>query len=163
MTDHPLRQPSVFCSVALSMGTRALLLRAFCAGTLAPAAQGAVASQGQASVPDVFHREELSGDWKGTRTAWKNKGVALASSLTQFYQGRRVWRNRDQQRVQRDGFGFFGQVSFADQATSPVTTFFDLGLGSNGLFAGRARGERIRTTVERTVITSALTPRRTSS
>jgi porin len=32
-------------------------------------------------------------------------------------------------------------VSFADQATSPVTTFFDLGLGGNGLFAGRWRDE----------------------
>ena len=45
------------------------------------------------------------------------------------------------ERAARDGWGFFGQVSFADQATSPVTTFFDLGLGGNGLFAGRSRDE----------------------
>jgi porin len=102
----------------MCIGTCALLLSAFCAVTLAPAAaygqespavlpravggatpgmvkekpdiapeQGALASQAQASAPDIFHREELSGDWNGIRTAWKNKGVALASSLTQFYQG----------------------------------------------------------------------------
>ena len=29
----------------------------------------------------------------------------------------------------------------ADRATSPITTFFDLGLGGNGLFAGRPRDE----------------------
>ena len=30
------------------------------------------------------------------------------------------------ERAARDGWGLFGQVSFADQATSPVTTFFDV-------------------------------------
>jgi porin len=41
----------------------------------------------------------------------------------------------------RDGWGLFGQISFADQATSPVTTFFDVGLGGNGLFPARQRDE----------------------
>jgi hypothetical protein len=36
-----------------------------------------------------------------------------------------------------DGWGLFGQVSFADQSTSPLTRFFDVGLGGNGLFASR--------------------------
>jgi len=45
------------------------------------------------------------------------------------------------ERGPRDGWGFFGQVSFADQATSPITTFFDLGLGGNGLFPGREGDE----------------------
>lgn len=37
--------------------------------------------------PDFLHQEELTGEWGGARTTWKNKGVELASSLTQFYQG----------------------------------------------------------------------------
>jgi porin len=45
------------------------------------------------------------------------------------------------ERAPRDGWGFFGQLSFADQATSPVTTFFDVGLGGNGLIASRPRDE----------------------
>ena len=49
------------------------------------AAQGASAKP--APAPDFFHQDTLTGDWNGTRTIWKNKGVDLASSLTQFYQG----------------------------------------------------------------------------
>jgi len=45
------------------------------------------------------------------------------------------------ERAARDGWGFFGQVSFADEGTSPITTFFDVGLGGNGLFTGRPRDE----------------------
>jgi porin len=32
-------------------------------------------------------------------------------------------------------------VSFADKDTSPITTFFDLGLGGNGLFKSRPADE----------------------
>ena len=32
-------------------------------------------------------------------------------------------------------------MSFADKDTSPITTFFDLGLGGNGLFKSRPRDE----------------------
>jgi hypothetical protein len=45
------------------------------------------------------------------------------------------------ERARRDGWGFFGQLSFANQDTSAITTFFDLGLGGNGLFEGRPRDE----------------------
>ena len=45
------------------------------------------------------------------------------------------------ERGKKDGWGFFSQVSFADKATSPITTFFDLGLGGNGLFKGRDADE----------------------
>src|SRR4029079_1554106 len=45
------------------------------------------------------------------------------------------------ERGRRDGWGFFSQVSVADRDTSPITTFFDLGLGGNGVFAGRPRDE----------------------
>jgi carbohydrate-selective porin OprB len=34
-----------------------------------------------------LHREELTGDWGGTRGRWKEKGVELEFKLTQFYQG----------------------------------------------------------------------------
>lgn len=40
-----------------------------------------------------------------------------------------------------DGWGFFSQVSFADKDTSPITTFFDLGLGGNGLFKSRPKDD----------------------
>ena len=52
----------------------------------APASSGA-AKDAQEPKADFFHREELTGDWDGTRTKWKDKGVELASSLNQFYQG----------------------------------------------------------------------------
>jgi porin len=45
------------------------------------------------------------------------------------------------ERGRRDGWGAFGHVSFADSDTSPITTFFDSGLGGNGLFASRAGDE----------------------
>lgn len=45
------------------------------------------------------------------------------------------------ERGRRDGWGVFTQVSFADKATSPITTFFNLGIGGNGLFERRRRDE----------------------
>jgi porin len=45
------------------------------------------------------------------------------------------------ERGKRDGWGFFSQVSFADKDTSPITTFFDVGLGGNGLFKSRPKDE----------------------
>ncbi len=45
------------------------------------------------------------------------------------------------ERGRKDGWGFFSQLSFADKDTSPITTFFDLGIGGNGLFASRQRDE----------------------
>jgi porin len=45
------------------------------------------------------------------------------------------------ERGRKDGWGFFSQVSFADKDTSPITRFFDLGLGGNGLFKSRERDE----------------------
>jgi len=55
-----------------------------------PSAGAAPAPQGtatQAPVPSLVHQEELTGDWGGLRTQWKDNGVVLDSSLTQFYQG----------------------------------------------------------------------------
>jgi porin len=52
-----------------------------------------------------------------------------------------VFRQYFVERGKRDGWGLFSQVSFADHATSPVTTFFDIGLGGNGLLAARTRDE----------------------
>ena len=37
--------------------------------------------------------------------------------------------------------GFFLQVSFANKDTSPITRFFNVGLGGNGLFESRPRDE----------------------
>ena len=45
------------------------------------------------------------------------------------------------ERSKKDGWGFFGQVSLADQATSPITNFLSLGIGGNGLFERRPRDE----------------------
>jgi len=45
------------------------------------------------------------------------------------------------ERGKKDGWGLFSQVSFADKDTSPITTFFDVGLGGNGLFKSRQTDE----------------------
>ncbi len=40
-----------------------------------------------APIPDVWNQETATGDWDGTRSRWKEKGVELDFSLTQFFQG----------------------------------------------------------------------------
>jgi porin len=45
------------------------------------------------------------------------------------------------ERGKRDGWGLFAQVSFADKDTSPITKFFNVGFGGNGLFESRRRDE----------------------
>jgi len=45
------------------------------------------------------------------------------------------------ERSKGDGWGFFSQLSTADKKTSPITTFFDLGFGGNGLFNARHQDE----------------------
>ena len=52
-----------------------------------------------------------------------------------------VFRQYIVEKGRRDGWGFFGQVAFADKATSPITRFINLGLGGNGLFESRNRDE----------------------
>lgn len=52
-----------------------------------------------------------------------------------------VFRQYVVERGARDGWGLFSQISFADRATSPITVFFDIGLGGNGAFAARPRDE----------------------
>ena len=52
-----------------------------------------------------------------------------------------IFRQYIVERARKDGWGFFGQVAFADKNTSPITRFFDVGLGGNGLFKGRQRDE----------------------
>jgi porin len=37
--------------------------------------------------PDAWHREELTGDWGGARTRWKEKGFEFEFKFTNFYQG----------------------------------------------------------------------------
>jgi porin len=45
------------------------------------------------------------------------------------------------ERAPRDSWGFFAQISFADQATSPITNFISTGIGGNGLFKSRNQDE----------------------
>jgi porin len=45
------------------------------------------------------------------------------------------------ERSKGDGWGFFGQVAFADKNTSPITAFVNVGIGGNGLFKSRRRDE----------------------
>jgi porin len=49
--------------------------------------QARAAKPVDANRPGLVHQESLTGDWKGVRTRWKDRGVQLESSLTQFYQG----------------------------------------------------------------------------
>lgn len=48
-----------------------------------------------------------------------------------------IFRQYIVERGKRDGWGFFSQVSFADKGTSPITTFFNFGLGGNGFKSRR--------------------------
>jgi len=50
-------------------------------------APAAAAKPAAAPEPDFWRREEMTGDWGGTRTKWKEKGFEMEISLTQFYQG----------------------------------------------------------------------------
>lgn len=52
-----------------------------------------------------------------------------------------VFRQYLVERGHNDGWGFFGQASLADKGTSPVTRFFDVGIGGNGLFKSRRNDE----------------------
>jgi len=45
------------------------------------------------------------------------------------------------ERGHRDGWGLFTQLSFADKDTSPITRFFNVGLGGNGLIKSRRNDE----------------------
>jgi porin len=45
------------------------------------------------------------------------------------------------ERGRRDGWGLFSQVSIADKDTSPITRFFNVGLGGNGLIPIRRQDE----------------------
>ena len=45
------------------------------------------------------------------------------------------------EREKKDGWGFFGQVSLADEATSPITSFLSVGIGGNGIIESRPRDE----------------------
>jgi len=52
-----------------------------------------------------------------------------------------VFRQYLVERGHKDGWGLFTQVAFADKGTSPVTKFFNIGIGGNGLFSGRRYDE----------------------
>ena len=52
-----------------------------------------------------------------------------------------VFRQYFVERAPHDGWGLFTQFSFADKETSPITTFFDIGIGGNGLFNSRRYDE----------------------
>jgi len=45
------------------------------------------------------------------------------------------------ERGKEDGWGFFGQVAFANQSTSPISQFVNAGIGGNGLFKNRRKDE----------------------
>ena len=45
------------------------------------------------------------------------------------------------ERSKDDGWGVFTQLSIADKDTSPVTRFFDVGLGGNGIFKERLQDD----------------------
>ncbi|HET8781727.1 MAG TPA: carbohydrate porin [Pyrinomonadaceae bacterium] len=52
-----------------------------------------------------------------------------------------VFRQYIVERGHRDGWGLFTNVAFANKDTSPLTKFFNVGLGGNGLFKSRNRDE----------------------
>lgn len=52
-----------------------------------------------------------------------------------------VFRQYIVERGRKDGWGFFTQVAFANKDTSPISTFFNAGLGGNGLIKSRPTDE----------------------
>ena len=52
-----------------------------------------------------------------------------------------VFRQYLVERGRRDGWGLFTQLAFANKDTSPITKFFNVGLGGNGLFKSRNTDE----------------------
>ena len=52
-----------------------------------------------------------------------------------------VFRQYLVERGNKDGWGLFTQLSIADKDTSPITRFFNVGLGGNGLIAKRRNDE----------------------
>ncbi len=52
-----------------------------------------------------------------------------------------IFRQYIVERGKRDGWGLFTNVAFANKDTSPITKFFNIGLGGNGLFKSRNRDE----------------------
>lgn len=52
-----------------------------------------------------------------------------------------VFRQYIVERGHRDGWGLFGQASIANKDTSPITKFFSVGVGGNGLIKSRNRDE----------------------
>jgi len=52
-----------------------------------------------------------------------------------------VFRQYFVERGKKDGWGLFSQISFADKDTSPITVFYDVGLGGNGLIKSRPKDE----------------------
>jgi porin len=52
-----------------------------------------------------------------------------------------IFRQYLVERGRRDGWGFFGNVAFANKDTSPITKFVNVGLGGNGLFKSRNNDE----------------------
>ena len=45
------------------------------------------------------------------------------------------------ERGKEDGWGFFGQLAFANKSTSPISKFVNVGIGGNGLFKHRRKDE----------------------
>ena len=68
-------------------------------------------------------------------------GATASRGSTAIWPASYTFRQFIVERAKRDGWGFFTQVSFANASTSPITTFFDLGVGGNGLFTARQADE----------------------
>jgi porin len=52
-----------------------------------------------------------------------------------------IFRQYMVERGRRDGWGLFSQVAFANRDTSPITRFFNIGIGGNGLIKRRNTDE----------------------
>jgi hypothetical protein len=73
--------------VDLSSAGQDAALSTRAASTATPNRQAPQSAGAQPPLTGLAQQEELTGDWGGVRTRWKDKGVLLDSSLTQFYQG----------------------------------------------------------------------------
>jgi carbohydrate-selective porin OprB len=77
----------------------------------------------------------------GTRTFAKAPPVDHKAQRISTEWASYIFRQYIVERGRKDGWSFSTQIAFANKDTSPVTKFFNAGIGGNGLIKSRNRDE----------------------
>jgi Carbohydrate-selective porin len=76
-----------YCQTPTPSATPATTQAAVTSATAEEKGPKVAAASAPVPEPDFWHRETMTGDWGGTRSRWKEKGVDLEFKLTNIYQG----------------------------------------------------------------------------